>query len=103
VSIHLTREASDDIDRLWFQSAADFGVPRAEARLKRIYSTLRETIGVFPASGRLRPEFGRGVRSFPVLPHVLFYRVEGRRVTILRVLHSRRDLNGPLMSLMLSA
>jgi hypothetical protein len=40
--------------------------------------------------GRLRPEFGEGVRSFTVENYVIYYRHE-RDVLVPRVLHGRRD------------
>lgn len=40
--------------------------------------------------GRLRPEFGEGVRSFAVENYVVYYRHEGD-VLVARVLHGRRD------------
>ena len=101
--VHLGEIARRDVDLLWDYCFFEFGGTQADILLDRIYGTMKETTGAFPDCGRLRPEFGRGVRSFPVLPYILFYRVEPRRTTILRVLHGRRDLNGPLMSLMLSA
>ena len=43
-----------------------------------------------PGIGRLRPEFGAGVRSFVVESYVIYYRRD-RDVLIARVLHGRRD------------
>lgn len=46
-----------------------------------------------PELGRKRDDdLGEGVRSFPVGNHVLFYRISGETVEILRVLHGARDL-----------
>jgi toxin ParE1/3/4 len=98
-----SRAAREDANRIWLYCADEFGTTRANGLIDGIASTLAETIAVFPASGRTRPEFGEGVRSFPVLPYVAFYRVARGRVIIIRILHAHRDLKGPLMSLMLSA
>ena len=49
-----------------------------------------ELLAEQPRMGRLRPEFGPGVRSFTVESHVIYYRDEGD-VLIARVLHGRRD------------
>jgi toxin ParE1/3/4 len=43
-----------------------------------------------PGIGRLRPEFGEGVRSFVVENYVIYYRFDGA-LLIARVLHGRRD------------
>ena len=49
-----------------------------------------ELLGEQPRMGRLRPEFGEGVRSFAVENYVIYYRHEGH-VLVARVLHGRRD------------
>jgi plasmid stabilization system protein ParE len=49
-----------------------------------------ELLAEQPRMGRLRPEFGEGVRSFAVESYVSYYRHEGD-VLIARVLHGRRD------------
>jgi len=46
----------------------------------------------FPELGRLRTEIAPHVRSTLVHPYVLFYRIVGDEVQILRILHGRRDL-----------
>ena len=43
-----------------------------------------------PGMGRVRPEFGPGVRSFAVENYVIYYRQEGE-ILIARILHGRRD------------
>ncbi|MGA8872152.1 MAG: type II toxin-antitoxin system RelE/ParE family toxin [Candidatus Acidiferrales bacterium] len=47
----------------------------------------------YPHIGRRRDEDLRpGLRSFPVLDYVIFYRVQDVDVVILRVLHGSRDV-----------
>lgn len=94
--------AHRDLDKIWDYTLFEFGVGRADDLVARILKTLDTTVATFPDSGRARPEFGDGVRTFPILPYVLFYRVEARRVVVLRVLHGHRDLQPPLMSLMIA-
>lgn len=43
--------------------------------------------------GRARPELREGIRSFPVPPHVLFFRYRESEVQIIRILHERQDLD----------
>jgi toxin ParE1/3/4 len=47
-----------------------------------------------PELGRLRPEFGEDVRSLPVRPTVVLYRIreDRKEVEVLRVIDGRRDL-----------
>jgi len=46
--------------------------------------------------GVARFEIRDGVRSFPVPPHVLFFRYGEGEVEIVRVLHARRDVESAL-------
>ena len=52
-----------------------------------------ELLAEQPRMGRLRPEFGSGVRSLAVENHIIYYRHDGD-VLIARVLHGRRDQAG---------
>lgn len=43
--------------------------------------------------GTARPEIREGVRSFPVPPHVIFFRYRDRdEVQVVRILHERQDV-----------
>ena len=93
-------KAISDLREIWLHIAVGSGTDVAERCAWRIDDTIRRIIGIHPASGRRRPEFGPDVRSLPIVPYVAFYRIEAKRVTVLRVLHGRRDLRQPLMSLL---
>jgi toxin ParE1/3/4 len=51
-----------------------------------------QALARFPEMGRLRLEIAPNLRSTLVHPYVLFYRIEGETVQIIRILHGRRDL-----------
>lgn len=43
--------------------------------------------------GTARPEIRQGVRTFPVPPHVIFFRYRGdEEVQVVRILHERQDV-----------
>ena len=92
--------AISDIERIWQYVAGSSGVTIADRLIDKIDASLHQTIALHPNSGRLRPELGPEIRSFPIVPYVAFYQVAGRNVQILRVLHGRRDIREPLMSLL---
>jgi toxin ParE1/3/4 len=46
----------------------------------------------FPEIGRSRPEIAPNLRSTLVHPYVIFYRLEGDAVQIIRILHGKSDL-----------
>jgi toxin ParE1/3/4 len=52
----------------------------------------------YPEAGRTREELLPGIRSFPASSYVIFYRVAGDEVQILRVLHGSRDVESEFAS-----
>jgi toxin ParE1/3/4 len=62
---------------------------RVVSRIREKCELLAETPGEI---GRARPELGAGVRSFPVPPHVLFFRYRDTVLQVIRILHERQDL-----------
>lgn len=94
--------AKHDRLQIWLDSAERFGELWADAYIDRLDGTLTSALGAFPNAGRARPEFGPDIRSFPVVPLVAFYRVRNRRIEIVRVLHTHRDLSAPLLSLLVA-
>lgn len=100
-TVSYTGSALADLARIWMQIAEKTSVRRADDIKLRIEERVERVLAKLPGAGRLRPEFGRDVRSFTVSwPYVVFYRHAGRRIEILRVLHGRRDIREPLMSLL---
>ena len=81
--------AEQDLEEVWFYVAEDASPATADRLIDSIFDRF-ELLGEQPAIGRLRPEFGAGVRSFVVESHVIYDRHDGD-VVIARVLHGRRD------------
>lgn len=42
--------------------------------------------------GQRRSEIASGLRSFPVRPHVVYFRFSATAVEVVRILHGRRDV-----------
>jgi toxin ParE1/3/4 len=101
-SYRLAARAKADLATIWEYHAERISIRIADELLDRIRVTLEQHITRHPLSGKQRPEFGPGVRSFPVPPYVLFYSVESRTVNVLRILHGHRDIRPPLMSLLIA-
>ncbi len=89
MSYRLSALAERDLEDIWSYVAEDTS-PTAADRLIDAMIERFELLAEQPRMGRLRPEFGPGVRSFTVENHVIYYRHEGD-VLIARVLHGRRD------------
>jgi toxin ParE1/3/4 len=63
----------------------------------RFLDALEETcemLAEHPFVGRPRPEFGQGVRSFPVGNYLIFYTPSQNGIDVARVIYGGRDLPG---------
>jgi toxin ParE1/3/4 len=85
----LSALAERDLEEIWSYVAEDASPATADRLIDAIIDRF-ELLAEQPRMGRLRPEFGPGVRSFAVENHVIYYRYDGE-VLIARVLHGRRD------------
>lgn len=92
----LSPEAVDDLEIIWTYIARDN--PRAADDVIESAYRLCGVLGEHPELGRVR-EFSQrelaGLRSFVITDfpnYVIFYRVKGKGVEIVRVLHGARDI-----------
>lgn len=83
--------AREDLVEIWATIAEARDEKTAEQMTGKILAKCR-THALFPESGRSREEILPGLRSFPVKPYVVFYRVETGTILVLRILHGRRDV-----------
>jgi toxin ParE1/3/4 len=81
--------AEQDLQEIWSYVAEDASPDTADRLINAIIDRF-ELLAEQPRMGRLRPEFGEGVRSLAVESYVIYYRHE-RSVVIARILHGRRD------------
>jgi toxin ParE1/3/4 len=84
-------ESEQDLLDIWTYSARTWSLETADKHLEAIYAS-SERLAQWPFSGRARDEVRRGLRSVVVYPHVIFYRVTGTSVDVVRVLYGGRDL-----------
>lgn len=88
VVAHLARRELQAIARY---SGKEWGA----ARKAQYMAAIREKFSLLlqrPSIGALRNDIAPGYRCHPVGRHLIFYRVEGDSVAILRVLHHRMDV-----------
>ncbi|MBV8531369.1 MAG: type II toxin-antitoxin system RelE/ParE family toxin [Candidatus Eremiobacteraeota bacterium] len=100
VPIEYSPRASRDLRKIFQYHADHAGIVVAKSLTDRVKTTLEGLIARNPRIGRLRPELNQGTRSFPVLPYVVFYRIDGRQVYVIRILHGHRNIKPPLVSLL---
>jgi toxin ParE1/3/4 len=84
------RDILTDLNRM----AGHLVASRYAAQFKNVYRNLAQ----FPDSGPSRPDLGPMARIKLVHPYVIVYDRDVDAVTVLRVLHGRRDITIKLIS-----
>lgn len=86
----LSPRAKRDLDGIWAYSESIWGKRQAE-RYIRLLSGAVEAIATDPRKGRACDDIRPGYLKYPVGSHVVFYRLTGSEVEIVRILHGRMD------------
>lgn len=90
----LTREADDDITKIYLEGAELFGANQAD-RYHDELSAIFELIALNPEMARVRHELKPAVRVHPHRSHIVIYQIESDgSVLIVRVRHGREDWDG---------
>jgi plasmid stabilization system protein ParE len=88
---HLSPQAEAELDEIWLYVTEHSSVGAADGLIDRLTDAFLLLAGQ-PYMGRSRDELREGYRSLPLGEYVIFYRIEGEDVLIVRVLHGRRDI-----------
>jgi toxin ParE1/3/4 len=83
-------DAAADLAEIWFYIARN-NRAAADAFIDQVAEKFY-TLAAFPHIGRPRPEFGPGLRSFPIGRYIIFYRPMDEGIEVIRVLHGARDI-----------
>ena len=89
-NIRRTAFAESDLIGIWLYIAAES--PTAADRLLDRIERRTQLLATQPFSGVARPDLGSDLREVVVGNYLMFYRVEGGEIVILRVLNGKRDL-----------
>jgi toxin ParE1/3/4 len=89
-TVQHTPQAEIDLESI-LEDLQQKSLAAAERYANQFYDKAK-MLAQFPELGRVRPEILPNVRSTLVWPYVMFYRIVGDEVHILRILHGRRDL-----------
>ena len=87
--------AEHDIAEIWADGADRWGVVQADRYFDGMVD-LFELLGEQPDIARLRNEFRPPVRIHIYGSHLVIFVTEGQKISIIRVLHQRRDILGLL-------
>ncbi|MFL9835757.1 type II toxin-antitoxin system RelE/ParE family toxin [Chryseobacterium terrae] len=86
----LSEIADKDLEDIFDYTFDEFGFDQAEKYLLEIEEIFQALIKN-PELGKARNEIKQGLYSFPKDNHVIFYRILGDYIRIVRVLHGSRD------------
>lgn len=87
----LSKIADQDLEAIFDYTMEEFGFDQAEKYLLEIEGIFQNLI-LNPNSGKTRNEIKKGLYSFPKDNHIIFYRILGNHIRIVRVLHGSRDI-----------
>jgi toxin ParE1/3/4 len=88
--LEIAPEADDDLRAILADSFAVWGERQQTIYAARLASAYGDLLA-HPHLGHSRDDVSPKVRALPVGHHVIYYRVDERVVTILRLLHERMD------------
>ncbi|KIH75427.1 toxin ParE1/3/4 [Geoalkalibacter ferrihydriticus] len=84
--------ARDDLRDIYLFSLRNWGQNQSSKYIENLKECLW-SLTERPHIGMERPELLPEIRSFPIESHIVFYQVQSKHITIVRVLHSRQDPN----------
>ena len=79
-----------DLAEIWLGSAERWGMDQADAYIRAIESRLQHACD-FPESYPLHEGSGESFRKAISGSHLVFYRIDGEVIDVVRVLHNRMD------------
>ena len=88
----LSRLAEADIRSIWDYSAEHWGLDQAETYVRDLQSAF-EAIAANPRLGRACDEIRPGYFKRATGSHIVFYRLAGQMIDVVRILHQRMDFD----------
>jgi len=86
----LSPRAREDLREIWRYAAERWDIDRANRYIRELHRAFN-TIADDPRRGRPCDHLRAGYRKFPASAHMLFFRVAGNEIVIMRVLHQSMD------------
>ena len=87
----LSEEAQNDLKEISRYTQENWGNKQAKYYLVELAAGF-ENLARSPKLGKARDEIEKGIRSFPVARHIIFYRTGAECIEIARVLHASMDI-----------
>jgi toxin ParE1/3/4 len=86
-----SRDAEDDLLSIWRYGAEEWSPTAADDHERAIGRSCLRLVS-HPDLGKSRDELFVGMRSIPIDPHVVFYKVSSDAIEVVRVIHQREDI-----------
>lgn len=87
----LSEEAQNDLKEISRYTQENWGNKQAKYYLIELAAGF-ESLTQSPKLGKEREEIEKGLRSFPVARHIIFYRIGPECIEVARVLHVSMDI-----------
>ena len=87
----LSEEAQNDLKEISRYTRENWGNKQVKYYLVELAAGF-ENLARSPKLGKARDEIEKGIRSFPVARHIIFYRTGTECIEIARVLHASMDI-----------
>jgi toxin ParE1/3/4 len=89
-TVRLKPAARQDFRSILAYTGAQWGVAQRDIYRAEIEQALA-TLGTNPLIGQARDDLSPGLRSYPVEAHIIYYRISGSVVRVVRILHQKMD------------
>jgi toxin ParE1/3/4 len=90
----LAPQAEADLDEIWYYIATESSSASTADRFLDSITSRFLLLSGYPYMGRsCAQEFGLNIRTVPISEYLIFYTLQDDAVSILRIVHGRRDLN----------
>jgi len=86
----LSPAARADLDEIWNYSAENWGATRADKYVRDLAGAL-EKLACGKRRGRACDHIRPGYFRYPCQSHVFFYKIDGKNLDVIRILHQRMD------------
>jgi len=86
----LSPRAQADLDEIWDYTVKHWGVEQAEFYVRQIQTAI-EAVAAEPRRGRPCDVIRAGYKKYYAGSHVLFFRLTGNGIDVIRILHRNMD------------
>ena len=95
MNFEISLEAAQDMEHIWLYTFERWSLEQADRYLNLIFDEI-EYLSRHPRSGKDISYIRQNYRCSKVKSHLIFYRIAGHAIEIIRILHERMDVENRL-------